>query len=255
MPLRSHGQIRKRWRYVGLYGADGMLCAADAHVGPLSQCFWVFWDRQSDRRYGNTRLRPGNGEVRMDGASVAIEARDLRARLSLGEAKPIEAFCPSGSGWGWTRKRAGVPMKATVEVEGRTWELTGYGVDDESAGYQQRRTSWHWSAGIGRAKDGRPVAWNLVEGINDPASESERAIWVDGEPVEPEPVSFEGLRAVRFSSGAQLDFKAGSEFARDDNFLLVRSRYRHLFGDFDGSLDGVELAEGFGVMEQHDALW
>jgi hypothetical protein len=255
MPLRSHGQTRKRWRYVGFYAAEAMLCAAQAQVGPLSQCFWVFWDRAGDRSYGNTRLRPGNGEVKMDAASVAIDSRDLKARLTLGEAEPVEAICPSGSGWGWTRKRAGVPMKATVEAGGRSWELSGHGVDDQSAGYQQRRTSWHWSAGVGRAVDGRPLAWNLVEGINDPPSKSERGVWIDGEPAEPDPVSFEGLRAVRFSSGAQLDFKAGSEFARDDNFLLVRSSYRHLFGDFSGSLDGVELAEGFGVMEQHDALW
>jgi hypothetical protein len=255
MPLRSHGQMRKRWRYVGLYAAEGMLCAARASVGPLSQCFWIFWDRQNDRCFANTRLRPGTNEVRMDGAAIAIAARDVRAQLSLGEAAPVEAICPSGSGWGWTRKRAGVPMQATVEVEGRRWELTGYGVDDESAGYQQRRTSWHWSAGVGRAADGRPLAWNLVEGINDPASKSERAVWIDDTPQEPGPVSFEGLQAVRFSSGARLDFNRGTEFARADSFVLVRSSYRHLFGDFSGSLDGIELAEGFGVMEQHDALW
>ena len=35
--------------------------------------------------------------------------------------------------------------------------------------------------------------------------------------------------------------------------LLVRSRYRHRFGSFSGSLGGVRLAEGFGVMEEHDA--
>ena len=99
------------------------------------------------------------------------------------------------------------------------------------------------------------MAWNLVEGINDPPANSERGIWVDGEPSEPQRVSFDGLGAVEFSGGETLAFEAGSERARDDNLLLVRSRYRHLFGDFRGSLDGIELAEGLGVMEQHDALW
>jgi len=47
----------------------------------------------------------------------------------------------------------------------------------------------------------------------------------------------------------------GAERSRDDNFLLVRSTYRHRFGTFSGSLDGIELAEGRGVMESHTALW
>ena len=190
----------------------------------------------------------------MDGAEIVIEARELRARLLLGDSDPVESICPSGSAWGWTRKRAGVPISATVETADGHWELDGHGVDDESAGYQKRLTSWHWSAGIGRATDGRAVAWNLVEGINDPPANSERAIWIDGKPVEPAPVSFRELAAVEFSDGGLLTFTPGSERTRSDNFLIFRSSYRHLFGDFRGSLDGVELAEGFGVMEQHDAL-
>ncbi|HWM55758.1 MAG TPA: DUF2804 family protein [Solirubrobacterales bacterium] len=255
MPLRSRGQTRKRWRYVGFYGPELMLCAARAQVGPFGQCFWALWDREGDRSFANTRLRPGSTEVKMDGPQIEIEARGLRARLELGESAPVEAICPSGSGWGWTRKRAGVPIKGTIETPERRWEVDGHGVDDQSAGYQQRRTSWHWSAGIGRATDGQPLAWNLVEGINDPPASSERAIWVGGEPSEPDPVSFVGLEGVEFSGGTKLDFTAGSERVRDDNFLLFRSSYRHRFGEFHGSLDGVELAEGFGVMEQHDAVW
>lgn len=254
MPLRSAGQTRKRWRYVGFYGPGVMLCAARAQVGPLSQCFWQFWDGDG-RGYANTRLRPGSAEVRMDGAEIEIEAADLRARLRLGDSTPVETICPSGSGWGWTRKRAGVPIRGTIETTEGRWALDGHGVDDESAGYQKRRTSWLWSAGVGRAVDGRPLAWNLVEGINDPPVNSERSIWIDGEPVEPAPVSFDGLAGVRFAEGSALEFTAASERARNDNFLVFRSRYRHLFGEFRGSLGGVELAEGFGVIEEHDAVW
>ena len=255
MPMRSEGQTRKRWRYVGFYGADVMLCAARAQVGPFAQCFWALWDRGADRSYANTRLRPGSTEVRMDGPRIEIEARELRASLVLGDSAPVESICPSGSGWGWTRKRAGVPISGTIETADRRWQVNGRGVDDQSAGYQKRQTSWHWSAGIGRAVDGRPLAWNLVEGINDPPVNSERAIWINGEPTEPAPVSFKGVSAVEFSAGAQLSFTPGSERSRTDNFLVFRSSYRHLFGEFSGSLDGIELAEGLGVMEQHDAVW
>jgi hypothetical protein len=255
MPLRSHGQTRKRWRYIGFYGDEVMLCAARAQVGPFNQCFWQFWDRAGARGEANTRLWPGNAEVRMDGPEIVIEARDLRASLHLGDSAPVEAICPSGSGWGWTRKRAGVPIVGSVETADGRWTLDGHGVDDESAGYQKRHTSWHWSAGIGRGADGRPLAWNLVEGINDPATNSERAVWIDGEAAEPAAVSFKGLAGVEFADGSLLSFTAESERARSDNFLVFRSRYRHLFGGFSGSLGGVELVEGFGVMEQHDAVW
>ncbi|MFN8163593.1 MAG: DUF2804 family protein [Solirubrobacterales bacterium] len=255
MPLRRDGQNRKRWRYIGFFGEELMLCAARAEVGPLGQSFWVLWDRQGHRRYAHTALRPGRREVRMEGPGLEIDARGLRASLRLGDCAPIETICPSGRGWGWTRKRGGVPIEGTVEIPGRRWEVSGYGVDDESAGYHQRRTSWHWSAGVGRSVDGRPLAWNLVEGVNDPAERSERAIWLGGDPSEPPPVSFDGMAAVEFPGGARLSFDSETEHARDDNYRLFRSRYRHRFGTFSGALGDVRLAEGLGVMEEHDALW
>jgi hypothetical protein len=257
MPLRRDGGLRKRWRYVGFYGEALMLCAARAEVGPTGQCFWALWDRERGRELDHTSLRPGSREVVLDGDRLLIDGPGLHADLRLGAAAPIESICPSGAGdgWGWTRKRAGVPIDGVIETPGARTTVEGLGVDDESAGYQARHTSWHWSAGVGTAADGRALAWNLVEGINDPPERSERAIWVDGVPYEPSPVRFDGLDAVGFAEGSRLDFSAGAERSRDDNFLLVRSTYRHRFGTFSGSLDGIELAEGRGVMESHDALW
>jgi hypothetical protein len=256
MPLRRDGGLRKRWRYVGFYGEALMLCAARAEVGPAGQSFWVLWDREHGQELAHTALRPGSREVVFDGPRLTIDAPGLHAELRLGAHwAPIESICPSGPGWGWTRKRAGVPMTGFVERPGRRIELDGFGVDDESAGYQARRTSWHWSAGVGTAADGRALAWNLVEGINDPPEKSERAVWVDGVPHEPAPVTFDGLEAVRFAKGPALEFTGGAERSRDDNFLLVRSTYRHRFGTFTGALDGIDLVEGRGVMESHDALW
>lgn len=255
MPLWRHGAVRKRWRYVAVYTPEVMLCAARAQVGPFGQCFWAIWDRQGGCLHDHTRMRPGGTEVVMAGPRIEINSRGVRARLRLGDSPPVEAICPSGEGWGWTRKRAGVPVAGTVEAAGRRWEIDGRGVDDESAGYHQRHTSWHWCAGVGAATDGRLLAWNLVAGINDPPEHSERAIWVAEVPVEPPPVSFNGTGGVAFPGGAHLSFTAEAERKRDDNMLVVRSRYRHLFGAFSGSLNGIELADGLGVMEEHDALW
>jgi Protein of unknown function (DUF2804) len=248
--------MRKRWRYVGVYGPEVMLCAARVEVGPFRQSFWVIWDRQGRRRHTRTRQLRGGGEVRIVGPEVLLRGRGVAAELRLGEGAPVEAVCPSGErGYGWTRKRAGVPVTGTIEAGGQRWAVDARGVEDESAGYHQRHTSWRWSAGVGRSADGRSVGWNLVEGINDPPQRSERGIWLDGTPHEAGPVSFSGLETIEFAGGGRLEFTAESERARDDNLLILRSRYRHLFGSFTGSLEGIELGEAFGVMETHEAVW
>ncbi len=259
MPLLREGRLRKRWRYVGFYGEQVMLCAAKVEVGPLPQSFWAVYDRERGRRFAHTRMLPGGSEVEMDLESplVRLDTDEVSAELRFGESEAIESACPSGDrGYGWTRKRAGVPVTGTVEVDGQSFEIdSAEGVDDVSAGYHQRHTDWLWSAGCGEAADGRAVAWNLVEGINDPPRGSERAIWVEGSPSEPDPVRFQGLDAVEFDDGSRLRFSAESERARDDNLLVFRSRYRHQFGSFEGSLGGIELRRGFGVMEEHSAVW
>ena len=58
-------------------------------------------------------------------------------------------------------------------------------------GYHARRTSWRWSAGIGRARRGSgawPGTWS-TECTTHPAAASAR-VWVDGEPHEVEPQAF-----------------------------------------------------------------
>jgi hypothetical protein len=255
MPLFDRGQLRKRWRYVAVFAEELMLCAARAEIGPARQSFWVLWDRERRQQWAHTNPLPGSREVSFDGQRLEIDGTGLRASLELGEATPIEVTCPSGRSSAWTRKRAGMPVEGVIEIPGRRIAIAGRGVDDESAGHHQRHTSWLWSAGVGESLEGRHVAWNLVEGINDPPRGSERAIWVDGEPSEPSPVRFRGIEGVDLGDSGSLDFTSESAHARDENYLLFRSRYRHRFGSFAGALGALTLAQGLGVMEQHDAVW
>jgi hypothetical protein len=125
-------------------------------------------------------------------------------------------------------------------------------VIDDTAAYYERHTRWRWSAGVGRAADGRTLAWNLVAGVNDPDEASERTLWIDGDPRELAPCRF----AEDLSRVDELEFAAEAVRASDENLLLVRSRYRQPFGTFSGRFpEGVELAEGYGVMEDHDVWW
>lgn len=275
MPRRRGGRMLKRWRYVGVFSDEFLLCGARVQVGPMGQTFWVVWDREDGKLHEHTRMRPpgARGEVwregrdgrpapglgKKPGAALTdhVMAEDVRVRLRFGEGQWVEAVCPTPEGqYCWTRKRADVPVECDVRVGDKRWQLEARGVEDESAGYHPRHTVWSWSSGLGMLDDGRTVGWNLVNGINDPPQRSERAIWIDGEPSEPGPVEFDGLEAIGFDDGARLEFTAETERSKVENRLLVRYSYRQPFGRFSGTLPGgLRLERGLGVMEHHDAHW
>jgi hypothetical protein len=276
MPARLAGGWRKRWRYVSAFGEELMLCAASVQIGPASQTFWAVLDRASGELHERTRMRlPGaRGEVWNEdsegcpleigfeerGAITRISSGELKAKLAIGEGEWQEVVCPApderADRYVWTRKRV-APIDVDVTLPGgRRIRTRMRGVEDESAGYHPRHTEWSWCAGIGVAADGRELGWNLVAGVNDPEAASERTIWIDGHPErEPAPVAFDGLEAVRFAGGERLAFAAEAERSKEENKLLVRYSYRQPFGTFSGSLDGIGLDWGLGVMEHHDAVW
>jgi hypothetical protein len=259
MPLLLGRRFRKRWRWVGAFADNLMVFAAATQVGPVSMTFWGVWDRERRRLWERTRRGlPGRRpEVEMRGGAVHVRAGNIEIDLELGEATPIECMCPNGEGgYTWTRKAAGMPVSGEVRIGRRTNRLEGLGVDDHSAGYHQRYTSWKWSAGVGTARDGHSFAWNLVSGINDPPSSSERTIWVAGQPTEPGPVRFQGLDAIHFEDESRLNFDAETQRSHHEGIpLLARSDYEAALGTFSGSLNGLPVESALGVMEAHDAVW
>ena len=255
MPMWRGTRPLKRWRYVGVFCPEVMLCVGEARVGPLRQRFWAVAEPGRPIQARTTIRRGG---VRIDGPHARVEARGLRIGVTLEERDGVESVHPSGrDGYVWTRKQAGVPVTGDVRIGSRMYALDGRAVVDDTAGYHERHTRWIWSAGVGRGARGERVGWNLVTGVNDSERNSERTIWVDGEPFEPGPVTFApDLARVEFAEGGALRFDEWA--AREDrtNALLVRSTYRQPFGTFAGTLPGgIELAEGLGVMELHDARW
>jgi hypothetical protein len=195
----------------------------------------------------------GAGAVRLAYGTAAVDDRELGLDLAFTEGAGVETVCPSGDGYAWTRKQGGVIAAGTIALGGEpSRAFAGRAVIDDTAAYYERHTRWRWSAGVGTAAGGVQVAWNLVEGVNDPPHNSERTVWVDGIPHEAEPVHF----ADDLSSVGELEFAEEAVRERHENRLLVRSHYRQPFGTFAGSLPGgVELAEGWGVMEDHDVWW
>lgn len=258
MPSFRGTRPLKRWRYVGVFTDDLMVCAAAVQVGPARQFFWALLDRRDGRLRQRTRLVPKRGALDLSDGRLCLYDEEIALELELGPAQPVEVVCPHGQGYVWTRKQAGGSARGTLAIGAAPPRpVRGRAVVDDTAGYHARVTEWRWAAGVGATPDDAPVAFNLVEGVNDPAAGSERAVWVDGVPLEVPPVEFsEDLSALRTRDGACLRFHAESERRRSENLLLVRSDYRAPFGTFSGTLPGgVELEHGLGVMEHHRARW
>jgi len=222
MPLLRGGRPLKRWRYVGAYGPELMLCAAAGRIGVVPFAWWAVWDGE--------RLHEGRRGF----------------ELEVSEGAEIEVVSPHGRQYAWTRKRV---ARVRGTFEGRAFDLPG--IVDESAGYHARHTAWRWSAGVGTLASGEPVAWNLVNGVHDAPDASERTVWVAGEPREVGPVEFDDLDGV-----AGLRFERVATRAARENYLVIRSDYEQPFGAFTGELPGAgPLAEGWGVMERHEVRW
>ena len=240
LPLLRGGRPLKRWRWVGAFSGEVMLCAASARIGGVPMSWWAVWDggrlhERTHRRAGAVRMAPGR---------VRAAALDLRFE----EGDGVEVVSPHGAQYVWTRKQGGIPVRGTVL--GRPFE--GFGLVDDSAGYHAHRTAWRWSAGVGVAESGARVAWNLVDGVHDDPLVSERTVWLDGTPHHVPPLPF----AADLSSVGELRCDAVAVRARRERLLVLASDYEQPFGRFTGVLPhGGPLREGRGVMERHDVRW
>lgn len=250
MPSHWHGRPLKAWRYVGVYGPEIMLCLAHVRIGRARQTFWAIWDRDRGSLYERTRL--GNRGVRLWVGGAWLHDRSVRLELELEETAGVEAVCRAGEGYAWTRKQGGIPARGTIIVAGSRRRLEARAIVDDTAAFYPRLTHWRWCAGVGRSDDGRELAWNLVQGVNDPPTGSERTVWVDGVAQEVPKCFF----AADLGGVDELSFAAEASLIRRQNLALVQSDYRQPFGTFSGLLPGgISVHEGYGVMEEHEARW
>ncbi|HEY8584190.1 MAG TPA: DUF2804 family protein, partial [Capillimicrobium sp.] len=248
LPARRDGRQLKRWRYVGVFGEQAMLCVGLAHVGGVPQAWWALWDRERrELRERTIFLRPRAAVGFGNGGTVRVRDASIELDLVVDERDWVETVCPHGArgGWVWTRKQAGVPARGRVRLAGRELALDARAVVDDTVGYHERHTDWRWSAGVGVCEDGRPVGWNLVAGVNDPPVGSERSVWLGGTVREAGPCDFaDDLSSVRVAEGGELTFAAEATRERHDELLLARSDYVQPFGTFSGVLPGgARLAE------------
>jgi hypothetical protein len=258
MPVLRGGRPRKRWTWVGAFGPELMLCAARAQIGVVPIAWWAVWDRATGRLV--ERSARGTGGVEVSPRRLRVRGRRVSLALELGDGAAVEVVSPHGDQHIWTRKHGGVDARGWIERDGRRRPLALHAIVDESAGYHARHTAWRWSAGVGTAASGAAVAWNLVAGVHDAPTASERTVWVDGVPAEVGPVAFAADLAWVAPAGEApaggLRFAREAVRARREDLWLAASDYEQPFGSFSGVLPGAgPLAAGWGVMERHEARW
>jgi hypothetical protein len=255
-PLFRGFRLRKSWRYVGVWSETVSLCAARVRVGPVPQEFWGVWDRSAGRLTEHTRLRAGRVDLTPGGIRVRDRGTELDVRLDEDPRTAFEVVTPVGRGWTWTRKLA-IRASGSAVVDGVRLPVDGVALIDENDGYHPRLTHWWWSGGTAVLADGRVAVWNAIVGLNDTPPTIENTLWLDGVPQPIGPVTFgPDLSEVRFADGSALRFQQEAERASTVDLFVIRSAYRQPFGTFTGTLPGgLAVDRGYGVMEDHRALW
>jgi hypothetical protein len=255
MPLHWAGALLKRWHYVTFWSPQVVLCANQVQIGPIAQEYWGVLDRTA--RYFVQRTNYVTRKISVSPTGLTLEERDVGVELPIRSDDEFEVYRPEGKAYTWSRKQFVARATAEVRLGRRMLRPEGAVFVDIQAGYHPRSTSWRWSAGAGIDQHGRRVAWNAIVGLADSPTSSERTLWIEGKGTEIEPVRFtpDGL-TVFFSDGAQLSFRQEAVLRKHVALLLIRSKYDHGFGAWEGTLPGgLVVRDGVGVREWQDALW
>ena len=115
MPARAGTRPLKRWRYVGVYTAELMLCVADARIGPVPQRWWAVALPDGTLR-GRTTV--GRGGVTVSGSRALVKAQGVMIDLEFDEGAAVETASPAGDSYIWTAKQAAIPVRGSVVIDG-----------------------------------------------------------------------------------------------------------------------------------------
>ncbi|HSW13486.1 MAG TPA: DUF2804 domain-containing protein [Solimonas sp.] len=279
---------RKGWVYFGAFSDRYMVGYAVADAGLMATAFVYVYDRQTKKLHEQKATRPfgfpadfeptpdalwqlrsgachwdarpteQGWAVRFNGTGLKLEMdfRDNGAGMTAIASSPFRPFHH-------TYKICGMPVRMSVEIDGQREECTASGTLDFTLGYPPRRTDWNWASLDGVADDGTRIGVNLVAHF---MNGQENALWFGNElrPLAQAVFQYDPAQLLQpwriaTADGAlQLEFLPEGERREDISIGLLASLFTQPFGRFSGTLklDGrVRKIEGFGVVEQHRAVW
>ena len=251
MPAWRGTRPLKRWRYVGVYTPELMLCVGDARIAGVPQRWWAvalpdgtLAERTTIRR----RRREHRGLPRARGC-----ARVWRSSSSWRRAIAVEVVSAAGESYVWTAKQAAIPVRGFATVGASAPESTP---TPRSSTTPRATTSPHRLEVVGRCGPHRRRPPRGLESRDRAARlPSPQASAPCGSTASP---TRSRLRSSPTTSprSATCASPSGRRARRTRTSIVMRSRYRQPFGTFEGELPGgLALAEGCGVMEEHDVYW
>src|SRR5215217_5227342 len=110
-PLRA-GRPLKRWRYLGVYRPEVMLCVGHARVAGVPQRWWAVELPDGTLLEGSHGVELGTGRAIVPGV----------LDLTLDAPPGVEVVSPHGRSYIWTSKRAPVRVRGQVSAAGRIFE-------------------------------------------------------------------------------------------------------------------------------------
>ena len=201
---------------------------------------------------------------------LKIDTKELKADLTLDKAEqmPLALCAATGyNGWTYTEKSNALKVSGTLELQGKTLDLTqalaGY---DFSAGFMRRQTSWRW-ASINAVVEGKAFGLNMAAGVNETGL-CENALWFDGQIQHLSPACFvfdrkDDKNTWQISSlcgEAQLEFQPLYCSQEKVNIGLLASNFRQYVGLYNGVVQltngrQLTLSSVKGLAEDHYAKW
>lgn len=284
----------KQFQFICVTGSDWLLAVAIADIRYANSGFAYLYRFDTKQAISKGLLLPGAlgcrmsdspsaGEAKQDfGAykvaiktsatnwQLKIDTKELKANLTIEKASqmPLALCAPTGyNGWTYSEKSNALAVSGTVELQGKSQDLTqalaGY---DFSAGFMRRQTSWRW-ASISAVVEGKAFGLNMAAGVNETGL-CENALWFNGQIQHLSPACFvfdrkDDTKVWQVSSlcgEVQLEFQPLYCRQEKVNIGLLASNFRQYVGLYSGFVvlqngSKLQLNSVKGLAEDHYAKW
>lgn len=280
---------RKGWMYFGAFSERCMLGFAIVDAGLAATAFVYVYDRErrllveekatvpfgfaagfAPRWDQSWALRSSGRQWQIEpiptgGWRVSFAGRRLQLDAEFEAGAPGMSAIASSPGrpFHHTYKICAMPARLRLQLDGAALETPATGTLDFTLGYPPRHTQWNWASLGGVTEDGERVGINLVAHFMNGL---ENALWLGDEllPVAQAVFHYEPSRLLEpwriRSEDGLIDVVFEPEGQRREHVSvgLLASVFTQPFGRFRGTVRtpaGVKRVEGWGVVEQHLAVW
>ncbi len=279
---------RKTWLFVGAQNASWAIGFAIVDAGLVAKAFvYVYnletqelWEEDTTVPMGFSKnFDPGlkthwqlkNYEIQTTGTEMTAcyKGKNFKVniKLQLKNDQGLSFICPSQGTrpFHFTYKNLLLDAEVDFELDGQLSKLQDLQASiDFSKGYPPRHTFWNWTSFMGQTEEGEPLAINLVDGFND---NIENAIWwPNNKHQQVGKVLYDYQPPLETNSwevnaaDASLQLRLDPKGARKEhiNALLLKSKFTQVYGPMQGYIKKEQKQLkiwGFGLMEEHEALW